>query len=52
MKKTVYLDTTIPSYYFDERDAVGFQSEITQKWFREEADGYEIYLRFCQPRHR
>ena len=44
MKKTVYLDTSIPSYYFDERESVSFQSEVTQKWFREEADNFEIYL--------
>ena len=35
MKKYVYLDTTIPSYYFDSRDSVQFQSEITKKWFKE-----------------
>ncbi len=44
MKKTVYLDTSIPSYYFDEREGVRFQSEITKKWFREETDNFEIYL--------
>ncbi|MGE0086939.1 MAG: PIN domain-containing protein [Desulfococcaceae bacterium] len=44
IKKTVYLDTTIPSYYFDEREKVKFQSEITKKWFSEEADKYQIYL--------
>jgi len=44
MKKTVYLDSTIPSYYFDERQDVKFQSEITQKWFKEELNSFEIYL--------
>jgi len=44
MKRTVYLDTSIPSYYFDERDIVKFQSEITRKWFSEEADNFEICL--------
>jgi len=44
MKKTVYFDTTIPSYYFDEREKVKFQSEITRKWFSQEAGNYQIYL--------
>jgi len=44
MKKTVYLDSTIPSYYFDKRESVRFQSDITRKWFKEEADDFIIYL--------
>ena len=44
MKKIVYLDTSIPSYYFDKRESVRFQSEITQKWFSEEADNFKICL--------
>lgn len=44
MKKTVYLDSTIPSYNFDERKSVRFQSEITRKWFKEEAENFIIYL--------
>lgn len=44
MKKTVYLDSTIPSYNFDKRESVRFQSDITRKWFKEEADNFIIYL--------
>ena len=44
MKKSVYIDTTIPSYYFDKRESVKFQSHITQKWFQEEAKRYQIFL--------
>ncbi|NQY74563.1 MAG: type II toxin-antitoxin system VapC family toxin [Candidatus Margulisbacteria bacterium] len=44
MKKTVYLDTTIPSYYFDERDAVSFQSKVTKQWFAEESKKFNIYI--------
>ncbi|MFQ5456645.1 MAG: hypothetical protein ACE5EA_10690 [Nitrospirota bacterium] len=44
MKRDVYIDTTIPSYYFDKRESVKFQSKITQKWFKEEADHFNVYL--------
>ena len=44
MKKTVYLDSTIPSYYFDERESLSFQSKITVKWFKEEANNFKILL--------
>lgn len=43
MKKYVYLDTTIPSYYFDNRESVQFQSRITKKWFKEESNNFQIY---------
>ncbi len=44
MKKSVYFDTTIPSYYFDERESIKFQSQITQKWLQEEAKKYQIFI--------
>ena len=44
MSKTVYIDTTIPSYYFDESEKLKFQSQITQKWFKDEADAYTVFL--------
>ncbi len=44
MKKTVYFDTTIPSYKFDKREEVKFQATITKKWFEEEADNFQIYV--------
>lgn len=44
MKKTVYLDTTIPSYFFDKRESIKFQSDITKKWFIEESENFNIYL--------
>ncbi len=31
MKSTVYLDTTIPSYLFDERDSISLHIEVTKK---------------------
>lgn len=44
MKKTVYFDTTIPCYFFDQRNSINFQSGITQKWFQEEADHFNIFI--------
>jgi hypothetical protein len=28
----VYLDTTIPSYLFDERNSIALHIEVTRKW--------------------
>ena len=42
MKKAVYLDTTIPSYYYDRRHKTAFLTETTKKWFKEEAKKYKI----------
>ena len=36
MKKTVYLDTTIPSYLFDNREEIGLLIHITKKCWNEE----------------
>ena len=44
MKKSVYIDTTIPSYYFDERNSISFQNQITKKWFTEESQNYDIFI--------
>lgn len=43
MKKSVYLDTTIPSYLFDKRDSLKYPCQITQKWWDEESSNYEIF---------
>ena len=43
MNSTVYLDTTIPSYLFDERDSLRLHIEITQKWWDEEANNFDIW---------
>jgi hypothetical protein len=42
MKKKVYLDTTIPSYYYDVREKTAFLIETTKSWFRNEAEKYSI----------
>ena len=44
LKKTVYLDSTIPSYLFDERESLRYPCEITRKWWREESERYDIFI--------
>ena len=44
MKKTVYLDSTIPSYYFDKRKSLEFEIKITNRWWKEESDNYKVYI--------
>lgn len=44
MKKKVYLDTTIPSYYFDNRKETAFLIQKTKDWFRDKARDYELYV--------
>jgi predicted nucleic acid-binding protein len=44
MKKEVYLDTTIPSYYYDDREETAFLIKATKSWFRNEEKLYEISI--------
>jgi predicted nucleic acid-binding protein len=44
MKPSVYLDTTIASYLFDDREALRYPSDITRKWWAEERGNYEVFL--------
>lgn len=42
MKPKLYLDTSIPSAYFDFSKPL--RQLITQKWFELEAENYELYM--------
>ena len=44
MKKTVYFDTTIPSYLFDNRESIKYPCEITRKWWDEESMNFDIFI--------
>jgi len=44
VKKTVYLDTTIPSYLFDNRESIKYPCEITRKWWDEESTNFDIFI--------
>ena len=43
--KKVYIDTTIPSYYYEERDSIDlkFKHLKTVEWWDNEKNKYEIY---------
>lgn len=42
MKTKLYLDTSIPSAFFDTSKPM--RQLITQKWFEHEAAGYELFI--------
>jgi predicted nucleic acid-binding protein len=44
MTKTVYLDTTIPSYLFDERESLKNYIEVTKAWWAQEREKFDIYV--------
>ncbi|MCK5718956.1 MAG: type II toxin-antitoxin system VapC family toxin [Thiomargarita sp.] len=44
MKEKVYLDSSIPSYYFDQRESIAIFIEITKKWWSEMASSYDIFI--------
>ena len=44
MKEKVYLDSTIPSYYFDQREALAAFIEVTREWWSTMASSYEIFV--------
>lgn len=44
MKKSVYLDSTIPSYLFDERESIQTYIDITKKWWEEERERFDIWI--------
>ena len=44
MKKSIYLDSTIPSYLFDERESLKTYIEVTRKWWEEERDNFELWI--------
>jgi predicted nucleic acid-binding protein len=44
MRKTVYLDSTIPSYLFDQRDSIRELSDITKSWWSEERGNFNVFI--------
>ena len=44
VQKTVYLDATIPSYLFDERESIREYIAVTKKWWDEESKHFDIYV--------
>jgi len=44
MKPSVYIDTTIPSYYVDEREEFRLHIERTRQWWDSERLQYSAYI--------
>ena len=44
MKRTVYLDSTIPSYLFDEGASLQTYVEVTQTWWEEERQHFDLWV--------
>ncbi len=44
MKNSVYLDTTIPSYLFDERENIKIYIEATKKWWDQESKSFDVWI--------
>jgi hypothetical protein len=46
MKRTVYLDSTIFSFYFDERPGSQYRRDITRDWWDTQRGHYELYTSY------
>ena len=44
MKEKVYLDSTLLSYYFDQRESLTAFMEVTRTWWSEMAGHYELFI--------
>ncbi len=44
MKRTVYLDTTVLSFLFDEREEIRFLIDITKEWWSNYKIYYDVFL--------
>jgi predicted nucleic acid-binding protein len=44
MKRFIYLDSTIPSYLFDERESIKTYIEVTRKWWEEERKNFALWI--------
>lgn len=44
LRKAVYLDSTIPSYLFDQRDSIKSYVEVTKKWWSEERNNFRTVI--------
>lgn len=46
IKKSLYLDTTIPSYYFDQRKTldIRYRRKVTRDWWINEKASFDLYI--------
>jgi predicted nucleic acid-binding protein len=43
MNRTVYLETTIFSFYFDDREESEYRRRVTREWWRTEQRHYDVF---------
>ena len=44
--KTVYIETTIFSFYYDERVGSAYRHQVTRDWWRTQKRHYDVYTSF------
>ena len=46
IKKSLYSDTTIPSYYYDQRKEldIRYKRKVTRDWWINEKDSFDLYI--------
>lgn len=44
MRDSVYLDTTIFSYLFDERESIKAYTDVTRQWWETQRNNYNLYI--------
>lgn len=43
MKKSIYLDATVPNYFYDKRSGIEAFVDITQKWWNGQKSAFELF---------
>ncbi len=46
INRSLYLDTTIPSYYYDQRKSldIRYRRKVTRDWWTNEKDSFDLYI--------
>jgi len=44
VSKSVYSDSTIPSYLFDHRESIQTYVDITKRWWNEERHNFDVWI--------
>ena len=46
INRSLYVDTTIPSYYYDQRKSldIRYRRKVTRDWWTNEKDSFDLYI--------
>ena len=46
IKKSLYLDTSVPSYYYDQRKDldIRYRRKVARDWWTNEKDSFDLYI--------